>query len=240
MSIIRSFLLTSFRAKQSQSLKQLSVFSLNKFKLDNFRLYSTNSNQGTEEQIEKKVSKVRIYTRTGDKGKSSLFTGERRPKNDVIFEALGNSDELNSSLGLAREFCMTIESEDKELVKAALDIESKIIKIQSTLLDIGSYIATPPSSASQSQLDRLSTFNKGLTKELEEWIDTYEQSLPVLRNFILPSGGKCASTLHLSRSICRRFERSLQPLIQNNDLDPNILAYVNRYIFFEIFQSSLD
>lgn len=164
----------------------------------------------------------KIYTKTGDKGKSSLFTGERRLKDDTIFEALGNTDELNSALGLTREFCNETTNEELK------GIEEKLIKIQCTLLDIGSHIATPRSKAAQKQLERLSFFDKNLTKELEDWIDDYEAKLPILKNFILPSGGKSACTLHLSRSICRRLERSIQNQLQANDLDPSVGAYVNR------------
>ena len=169
--------------------------------------------------------RFKIYTRTGDKGKSSLFTGERRPKNDAIFDALGNTDELNSSLGLAREFALEMQTDPQNVSK---DIEAKLIKIQSILLDIGSHIATPKTKAEQKQLDRLSTFDSNLIKELESWIDSLDQELPILKNFILPSGGKCASTLHLSRAICRRLERSVQPLLQSNDLDRNVCIYINR------------
>lgn len=115
-----------------------------------------------------------------------------------------------------------------ELDQAGKDIESKLIKIQCILLDIGSFIATPKTRANEKQLERLSKFDTNLTKEVEKWIDTYETELPVLRNFILPSGGKLASSLHLSRSICRRAERSLQPLLRQNDLDSDVVVFVNR------------
>ena len=117
------------------------------------------------------------------------------------------------------------EKKPDETIEA---IQNKLIKIQSTLLDIGSFIATPRTRAQQKQLERLSTFDSNLIVELEKWIDAFETELPPLRNFILPSGGKCASTLHLSRSICRRLERSLVPLLQANDIDPNVCKYVNR------------
>ncbi len=112
--------------------------------------------------------------------------------------------------------------------------ETQLIKIQSVLLDIGSHIATPKKSASQKQLDRLAEFDINLTKELELWIDTYDSELPTLKNFILPSGGKFASTVHMCRSICRRAERSMQPLLQSKDLDANVCVYMNRlsdYLF---------
>jgi len=116
----------------------------------------------------------------------------------------------------------------------AMLAETQLIKIQSVLLDIGSHIATPKTSASQKQLDRLSNFDVNLTMELELWIDAYDSELPTLKNFILPSGGKFASTVHICRSICRRAERSLQVLLQSKDLDANVCVYMNRlsdYLF---------
>jgi len=172
----------------------------------------------SEATKKKTLSAPKIYTRTGDKGQSSLFTGERKPKDDVVFEALGNTDELNSLMGLAGEYCKDSQHDFGDIIK----------KIQSTLLDIGSFVATPLSSATEAQLKRLQTFPAALTSELEKLIDGYQEQLPPLRNFILPSGGKCAATLHLARSVCRRLERSLQPLANRSDLDTNVTIYVNR------------
>jgi ATP:cob(I)alamin adenosyltransferase len=86
--------------------------------------------------------RFRVYTKTGDKGSTSLYTGERRPKTDPVFEALGDVDELNSQIGLAREHC----DADANGISAYLD------EIQSRLLDVGSHIATPLSSANQQKL----------------------------------------------------------------------------------------
>lgn len=164
---------------------------------------------------------MKIYTRTGDKGSTSLFTGERRPKSDRIFDCLGNADELNSCLGVAMQFLPPPPGDEP--------YTTRLSKIQSTLLDIGSQIATPRSSAQPKQLERVcASFGDQLTSELEQWIDEMQLELPPLRNFILPSGGKCASMLHLSRAVCRRFERSLQPLISSGDLDNKVGIYVNR------------
>ncbi|KAJ3208470.1 hypothetical protein HK099_008720 [Clydaea vesicula] len=114
---------------------------------------------------------------TGDKGTSSLFTGERRSKDDAIFEALGTTDELSSHLGLAREFCF--ESNN--------GLTEKLEKIQCLLQDIGSNIATPRSTANQNRLAKTQFDNDfELTKELESWIDELDESLPPLKNFILP------------------------------------------------------
>ncbi|CAF1088367.1 unnamed protein product [Brachionus calyciflorus] len=181
-----------------------------------------------QESTSNNQRKIKIYTKTGDKGTTSLFTGERRPKNDIFFDALGNTDELNSSLGLTREFCLEMAKNNPSLKETSELIEGLLVKIQSTLLDIGSHLATPRSKASSKQLERIANFDSSLTNELEKYIDKFETELPVLKNFILPSGGKCASGLHLSRSICRRLERSIQPLLQSKDLDPNVQAYINR------------
>ena len=159
----------------------------------------------------------KIYTRTGDQGTTSLFTGERRPKNDSVFEALGATDELNSALGLAREFCL--ETESKDIVK-------KIEDIQCILQDIGSSIATPSSTASEKHKSR--TEFTGSVEELEQWIDSYTQQLPPLRNFILPSGGKSSASLHVARSMCRRLERSMVPVLERGDIPNDVYKYVNR------------
>ena len=195
------------------------------------RLYSSESSSSSSAGGE--VRHVRIYTKTGDKGRSSLFTGERRPKSDAVFEALGNSDELNSLLGLAREFVSSPATHPL--------IDGQLQRVQSTLLDIGSHLATPAvvksttdaTAAAKPQKKRrsLPAFDVGRVNELEQWIDAYEAELPVLRNFILPSGGKCASTLHVARAVCRRLERSMQPLVddaESHALEPLVFAYVNR------------
>jgi cob(I)alamin adenosyltransferase len=90
-------------------------------------------------------------------------------------------------------------------------------------------LATPLSQASDKQLERISKFNIDSIKDLEEWIDSYDNELPPLRNFILPSGGGVtASTLHMSRAICRRLERSIQPLLTAKEVDPNVGVFINR------------
>lgn len=118
---------------------------------------------------------TRIYTRTGDKGTSALFTGERRPKDDYVFDALGATDELSSTIGLASEM-----AEDK-----GHTFTKQLEQIQCVLQDIGSVVATPTSSASNVQQKRVE-FSGDQIKVLEEWIDEYTKELPLLRNFILP------------------------------------------------------
>lgn len=161
---------------------------------------------------------IKIYTRGGDKGKSSLYNGERRSKSDAVFCALGDTDELSASLGVASEFC----SEEAALMR------SQITWIQCRLLDIGSAIATPLSTTEDEAKRKLATFEAGEIRRLEDWIDAMEQDLPPLTNFVLYSGGKCSTLLHLARTICRRAERSTTPLVQSGDTPAEVQQYLNR------------
>lgn len=170
---------------------------------------------------EKQIPK--IYTKTGDKGFSSTFTGERRPKEDLLFEALGNTDELSSAIGLAREYCL-----DK-----GHTFTGQLDKIQCILQDVGSNIATPQSSARDSHIKRTKFTNSSIT-DLENWIDQFTEELPPLTNFILPSGGKGSAALHLARAICRRAERSVAPIVRSGEADQDVAKFLNRlsdYLF---------
>ncbi|XP_034396644.1 corrinoid adenosyltransferase [Cyclopterus lumpus] len=165
----------------------------------------------------------KIYTKTGDKGFSSTFTGERRPKEDHIFEALGNTDELSSAIGLAREFCL-----DK-----GHTFTYQLDKIQCILQDVGSNIATPRSTARESHIKK-TTFTAQPIADLENWIDKFTEELPPLTNFILPSGGKGSAALHLARTVCRRAERSVAPIVRTGEADPDVAKFLNRlsdYLF---------
>ncbi|KAJ1980542.1 hypothetical protein H4R34_002413 [Dimargaris verticillata] len=169
--------------------------------------------------------RIKIYTRTGDKGTSALFTGERRPKDDAIFEALGTTDELTSMLGLAREYC---KQGSVELVERLEKVRLETL-IQCCIQDIGSNIATPRTLASEARLARTQFDPDGkLAQQLEQWIDEMDQILPPLRNFILPSGGLASSSLHVARSLCRRAERRVVPLTQQQSADPSVGKYLNR------------
>ncbi|XP_029999702.1 corrinoid adenosyltransferase MMAB [Sphaeramia orbicularis] len=174
--------------------------------------------------VTEKDNKIpKIYTKTGDKGFSSTFTGERRPKEDHIFEALGNTDELSSAIGLAREFCL----EKGHTFIYQLD------KIQCVLQDVGSNIATPQSSARESHTKRTKFSNQPIA-DLESWIDKFTEELPPLTNFILPSGGKSSAALHVARTICRRAERSVAPIVRSGEADPDVAKFLNRlsdYLF---------
>ncbi|KAF9977077.1 hypothetical protein BGZ73_007049 [Actinomortierella ambigua] len=167
-----------------------------------------------------KPKKSILYTRTGDKGTSSLYNGERRTKTDRIFDALGSVDELSSSIGIAHFYCK----------KAGNGLEDKLIEasfIQCNLQDIGSNIATPRSESSENKIQK-TAFDVGHVDTLEGWIDHLDSLLPPLRNFILPSGGEASIFLHQARSICRRAERSTIPVVEAQDADDSVLKYLNR------------
>ena len=163
--------------------------------------------------------RIRIYTKTGDKGTSSLYNLERRPKDDAIFEALGDTDELSASIGIAREYCTECDN----------GLNAKLVEIQSRLIDIGSAIATPMSSekSNESKRQRVA-FDEHNALDLESWIDELDATLPALRNFILPSGGHSSSHLHLARAICRRCERRIVALRRNGDVSDAVSIYMNR------------
>ena len=168
---------------------------------------------------------MKIYTKTGDEGTSSLYTGERRDKSDAVFEALGDTDELNSLIGVAREHCRSLP--DCEGLLGQLET------IQSRLLDVGSAVATPPGKATATKVER-AAFPTGPTEDLESWIDAYDETLPPLRNFILPSGGLAASFLHLARTTCRRAERRIVPLVREENIQTEVCVFMNRlsdYLF---------
>ncbi|PVV01899.1 hypothetical protein BB560_003665 [Smittium megazygosporum] len=170
------------------------------------------------ETLSEEKSSLKVYTKTGDKGRSALYTGERRSKSDPIFEALGTTDELSSTIGFSQS-CL------KDPKIFALD--QKLVKIQCLLQDVGSNIATPVNSKSKTKIANTRFDVDGLfVKELEEWIDEMSKELVLHKYFVLPSGGMAASSLHVARTICRRAERCVIPLM--DEIDPNVLKYLNR------------
>ncbi|XP_006870567.1 PREDICTED: cob(I)yrinic acid a,c-diamide adenosyltransferase, mitochondrial [Chrysochloris asiatica] len=178
----------------------------------------------TRSQLTSKTSKIpKIYTKTGDKGFSSTFTGERRSKDDHVFEAVGTTDELSSIIGFAMEL----------IAEKGHTFAEELQKIQCTLQDVSAALATPRSSAREAHLKH-TAFTEGPVLELEQWIDKYSSQLPPLTAFILPSGGKSSSVLHLCRTVCRRAERRVVPLVQMGETDANVAKFLNRlsdYLF---------
>ena len=119
--------------------------------------------------------RIRVYTRTGDKGETSLYNGTRHRKDELYFACLGDVDELNACIGLAREHCS----------QTSVGIEDQLVEIQSLLIDAGSAIATPTEGSSPEQLAR-ANFGGHHAAMLEGWIDAMDDQLPPLKNFILP------------------------------------------------------
>ncbi|KAJ2486587.1 hypothetical protein IWW37_005565 [Coemansia sp. RSA 2050] len=171
------------------------------------------------EEVKSYPATIKVYTRTGDKGTSSLFSGERRAKDDAVFDALGNTDELSSMLGLAIAYLQSTPADS---------LIPRLEAIQCLLQDVGSNVATPLSTEKQASKVRRTRFDPDgyHCTRLEQWIDELSEGLPVHRSFILPSGGLAASTLHVARTICRRAERSLIPL--KDEVDRETLMFVNR------------
>lgn len=147
-----------------------------------------------------------LYTKTGDKGETSLYGGERVKKSSPRILAIGNIDELNSAIGVV---CSQIK------VKK---IESSLEKIQGELFEIGAEIASPAKTSSFK-------LEKEKVSFLEVEIDSYDSLVPELKNFILPGGSYQSALLQQARSICRRAERETTKL---KNLNPNILKYLNR------------
>lgn len=168
---------------------------------------------------------MKIYTRTGDEGKTSLFSGQRIPKNDHFIEALGTVDEANSALG----FALSLVPTEKKFINLRREIEI----IQHALFDVGAALATPRSCHQTKKLEKTS-FDDEAVKSLEKWIDAMDEQLPSLKTFILPGGHPAGAALHLARSIVRRAERLVIPLYEKGEISQSVMVYLNRlsdYLF---------
>lgn len=150
---------------------------------------------------------MRIYTKTGDRGKTSLYGGKRVPKDDIRVDAYGTVDELNSLLGVTLS-----KIKDKK-------ISDFLGRIQSDLFLIGSNLAGAKTD--------LSTIPVRIS-EMEKMIDWADAQLPTLKNFILPSGVESATFLFYARAVARRCERAIVELNQKEAVDPKLLIYINR------------
>jgi cob(I)alamin adenosyltransferase len=157
---------------------------------------------------------MKIYTKTGDKGETSLFGGERVSKSILRIDAYGTIDELNSFIGLA------INEVKNPEIKTLLE------HIQNDLFAIGSDLATPISEKTEKL--RINRVPEEMFSRLESEIDKFEEKLEELRNFILPGGTKGASLIHVCRTVCRRAERLVTALKETERINDNILIYLNR------------
>lgn len=167
---------------------------------------------------------MKIYTKTGDQGQTSLYGGTRVSKAETRVEAYGTVDELNAFIGMAK--CHITDAE----------VLSQLKKIQFDLFTLGSESATPIEKLMLANgSSRLPiTISELEIKELESWIDDMEKSVPPLQYFILPGGGLAATHLHVARTVCRRAERCMVALQQTENIRQELIQYLNRlsdYLF---------
>ena len=153
----------------------------------------------------------RIYTRGGDTGETGLIGGQRVPKDDLRVEAYGAVDELNAHLGVART------------VVRDRDLEDVFDRLQNRLFDLGAELATPKVAQKTA-----SAITAAEVKVLEGVIDLYQETLPQLREFILPVGNGLAAGLHVARTVGRRAERRVVTLHRKEPVNPEVLRYLNR------------
>lgn len=148
----------------------------------------------------------KIYTRTGDKGDTGLGDGSRVEKDSPRVEAYGCSDELNSIIGMVLAHNLPDE------------IRHCLVTIQHDLFDLGSELSMPGHEL----------IPASYTERLEQQLDSFNADLPMLKEFILPSGGLATSTCHLARTVCRRTERRVVTLARIEKINPYIITYLNR------------
>lgn len=168
---------------------------------------------------------MKIYTKTGDSGTTSLFGGTRVPKHHIRIESYGTIDELNSWLGLLRD--QKINANSKKILE----------QTQKNLFTLGAILATTPEKAVlKSGKERLNIpkLNISDIELLEAEMDAMNEDLPPMTHFVLPGGHQAVSYCHIARTVCRRAERMISLLHFNEPVDPIVMSYVNRlsdYLF---------
>lgn len=155
---------------------------------------------------------MKIYTKSGDKGETSLFGGERVKKNHLSIQAYGTIDELNSWIGLIKDNMGERET-------------NLLISVQEQLFIIGSYLATGNNKKMMIHLPHLTTDS---TINLEKSIDEIQNLLPEMKNFILPGGSTLSSYCHIARCVCRRAERLTIETAEIQKVSPIIIEFLNR------------
>lgn len=155
---------------------------------------------------------MKIYTKTGDDGTTSLFSGGRVPKTHLRVEAYGTVDELNSVLGVARAHRPSRQTDDY------------LARVQRQLFHLGADLATPLDAKS----DWVARMDADTVRWLEERIDEMTAALPPLTNFILPGGSLAAAQIHVARTVCRRAERLVVALQEHETIGDHALIYLNR------------
>ncbi len=159
------------------------------------------------------MKKSIVYTKTGDKGTTSLIGGTRVPKNHYRLEAYGTIDELNSFIGMLLSF----ELDDKT--------RKMILNIQNKLFVIGAYLAT---DNKKNNIRKPIQYDISIVEELEVAMDEMDETLPPLKYFVLPGGHQAVSYCHIVRTICRRAERIILSMSEQTEVNEIILKYINR------------
>lgn len=155
---------------------------------------------------------MKIYTKKGDKGMTGLIGGTRISKGSLRIEAYGTVDELNSYVGLIR---------DQEISKTYFE---QLLEIQDRLFTIGSSLATDPKGTKM----KLPEIESRDLENLEEWMDSMDEKLEPMRSFVLPGGHSTVSFTHIARCVCRRAERIIVDLNNQEPIDDLIMSYMNR------------
>lgn len=163
---------------------------------------------------------TKVYTRTGDAGKTRLAGGQRVWKDSLRVEAFGTIDEVNASVGVVR----VINADMIDKHEQARQLEEELRWIQNKLFDVGSILATAPG---QTFKNMPQVSDKDVTR-LEKLIDRCQEDLEPLKEFILPGGGKVSGFLHQARTVCRRAERLCVRLSREEPVEPTIVKFVNR------------
>lgn len=163
---------------------------------------------------------TKVYTRTGDAGKTRLAGGQRVWKDSLRVEAFGTIDEVNASVGVVR----VINADMIDKYEQARQLEEELRWIQNKLFDVGSILATAPG---QTFKNMPQVSGKDVTR-LEKLIDRCQEDLEPLKEFILPGGGKVSGFLHQARTVCRRAERLCVRLSREEPVEPTIIKFVNR------------
>jgi cob(I)alamin adenosyltransferase len=156
---------------------------------------------------------VKIYTKRGDSGDTSLFDGTRVRKTDPRVAAYGDVDELQACLGLVRAAALPA------------DLDGMCVALQRDLFALGARLADPAHKIAK-RVEKIVIDDRRVA-QLEHWIDQLDQELPPLRHFILSDGGPAGAALHVARTVCRRAERSIL-LLGSGDVEPIVVVYINR------------
>lgn len=162
---------------------------------------------------------MKIYTKTGDRGETGLFGGQRVRKDHARVEAYGDVDELNSLLGVVAN---RLDAEGQR------EVADGIRQIQGDLFVIGAHLATPRPEDGGRENAHVPPLREGSVAGMERWIDAAEEELEPLRNFVLPGGGEAAAHLHLARTVCRRAERRCVSLAGVAHVEEEVVVFLNR------------